>query len=59
MIVIYVLFYLMIGILYLAWCANYQKDFPDMWNPIQPIAFIIIWPILMILSIIRYIKNNI
>jgi len=49
----------MIGILYLAWCANYQKGFPDMWSPIQPIGFILIWPILLILSIIRYIKNNI
>jgi len=59
MMYICILLYLMIGILYLAWCANYQKGFPDMWSPIQPIGFILIWPILLILSIIRYIKNNI
>ncbi len=59
MTIIYGLFYVVIGVLYLAWCANYQKDFPDMWSPIQPVGFIIIWPILLILSIIHYIKNNI
>jgi hypothetical protein len=59
MTIIYGLFYVVVGVLYLAWCANYQKDFPDMWSPVQPVGFIIIWPILLILSIIRKKKNNI
>jgi hypothetical protein len=57
--ILFVALYLIVGIFILAWCANYMKGFPDMWSPIQPIGFIIIWPVILILNVIRYIKNNI
>ena len=50
--------YIILGIGYLFWSYNYEK-LPEMWSPIQPVGFIFLWPIILILNIIRYIKNYI
>ena len=50
--------YFILGTGYLIWCFSYE-NLPEMWSPIQPIAFVIFWPILLILNTIRYIKNYI
>lgn len=50
--------YFIIGTAYLIFSFNYIK-IPDMWSPIQPLAFIIFWPLILILNTFRYIKNYI
>jgi hypothetical protein len=48
--------YLLLGFLYIYY--RVIKDIqPDYWSPIQPLAFIFIWPIVLIADIFRWINK--
>jgi hypothetical protein len=57
-IALYIISYLFLGLIYLFLAAHYDKLY-DMFSPLQPIGFILFWPIHLILNIYYYIKNNI
>lgn len=50
--------YLLSGVLYLY--LKYRLDnLPDLWSPVQPIALICLWPIVLIGDILRRINREI
>jgi hypothetical protein len=57
MIVLGIALYLLIGIGYLVYKLNYDM-LQELWSPIQPVGFFFLWPIVMIVDIIRYLAKN-
>ena len=53
-----IILYLILGIFYL-YLKYRLNNIPDLWSPMQPISFIVLWPIVLIADLIRRINREI
>jgi hypothetical protein len=56
--VIYIMAYIILGMSYLGF-KYYIMTLPDLWSPIQPLAFIVLWPLVLTYDLLVKINNEI